>query len=40
MTVLGYDEVLERLKDLHAALSSPPSPEADLAEARDHEVHV
>jgi hypothetical protein len=33
VTVLGYDEVLERLKALHSTLSSPPSSDDDLAEA-------
>lgn len=33
VTVLGYDEVLERLKALHSALRSRPSSDDDLAEA-------
>jgi hypothetical protein len=32
VTVLGYDEVLDRLKALHSTLSSPPSFDDNLAE--------
>lgn len=35
VTVLGYDEVLERLKALHSTLSSPPSSDDVLTEAAD-----
>lgn len=35
VTVLGYDEVLDRLKALHATLSSPPSFDDNLAETAE-----
>lgn len=35
VTVLGYDEVLERLKALHSMLSSPPSSDDDLTEVAE-----